>query len=77
MKRTRYFEARIADHGISPEWCQRVVANPVEVREQNNGWFQMWGFIEEEGKFLRVITLEDRETLHNAFFDRPYTRRHR
>lgn len=32
----------------------------------------MWGYIEEAGKYLRVITLEDGETFHNAFFDRRY-----
>ena len=32
----------------------------------------MWGFIEEEQKWLRVICLEDRETVENAFFARRY-----
>lgn len=32
----------------------------------------MWGYIEEIGKYLRVITLEDRETIDNAFLDRGY-----
>jgi len=32
----------------------------------------MWGYIDEVGKYLRIITLEDRETLDNAFFDRAY-----
>jgi len=31
-----------------------------------------WGFIQEEGKYLRVIVLEDEETVHNAFFDRGF-----
>jgi hypothetical protein len=26
----------------------------------------------ETGKYLRVILLEDGETVHNAFFDRSY-----
>ena len=27
---------------------------------------------EEAGKYLRVVTLEDGETVHNAFFDRDF-----
>jgi hypothetical protein len=31
-----------------------------------------WGKVEEQNKFLRVILLEDGETVHNAFFDRNF-----
>jgi len=31
--------------------------------------------IEETGRYLRVVTLEDRETINNAFWDRTFTRR--
>ena len=32
-----------------------------------------WGKIEEaEGRYLRVVLLEDGETVHNAFFDRRF-----
>jgi len=31
-----------------------------------------WSFIEEVGKYLRVIILEDGDTVHNAFFDRDF-----
>jgi len=35
-----------------------------------------WGNIPEMGdRALRVITLEDGETIHNAFFDRNFYRR--
>ena len=37
-----------------------------------NAAFKMWGYIEEVGKYVRVITLEDRETIDNAFFDCRY-----
>ena len=30
------------------------------------------GYIEEIGKYLRVIVLEDGETIENAFLDRRY-----
>ena len=28
--------------------------------------------IDEEGKYLRVVLLDDGETVHNAFFDRRF-----
>lgn len=31
-----------------------------------------WTYIDEEQKYLRVILLEDGETVHNAFFDRGF-----
>ena len=31
-----------------------------------------WRYIQEAGKYLRVILLEDGETVHNAVFDRSY-----
>jgi hypothetical protein len=62
---------------VQREWCLRVLRSPVEVVEQGDGGFKMWGYIEEAGKYLRVITLEDRETIVNAFLDRSYTRRRR
>jgi hypothetical protein len=33
----------------------------------------VWGEVDElEGKILRVITLEDKQTIHNAFPDRGF-----
>jgi hypothetical protein len=31
-----------------------------------------WGLIPEVGKYLRVVTEPDGETVHNAFFDRGF-----
>lgn len=31
-----------------------------------------WIFVKEIGKYLRVVTLEDGETIHNAFPDRDF-----
>ncbi|EJZ41844.1 hypothetical protein LEP1GSC178_0432 [Leptospira licerasiae str. MMD4847] len=36
--------------------------------------FRYWKWIDEAQKYLRVITLEDRKTVHNAFFDRGFKR---
>lgn len=41
---------------------------------QSDGRIRRWGPIEEmQGRFLRVVLLEDGETVHNAFFDRGFT----
>ncbi len=45
---------------------------PVKSQKQADGRFKKWGFIQEENKYLRVILLEDEETVHNAFFDRGF-----
>jgi hypothetical protein len=60
---------------IQRKWCQGVIENPVERIQQRDGKFQMWGYIAEAEKYLRVVTLEDGETIDNAFFDRGYLRR--
>lgn len=37
-----------------------------------DGRIRKWGHISEVGKYLRVILLEDGETVHNVFFDRDF-----
>jgi hypothetical protein len=77
VKTTRYFELRMQDRPeIQREWCMRVVRSAYQVVQQPDGKYQMWGYIDEADKYLRVITLEDRETVDNAFFDRSYSRKH-
>ncbi len=58
---------------MKKEWCIKVVENPihVEVQSDNRVWF--WGRVEELGdRVIRVITLADRVTIHNAFLDRGF-----
>ncbi len=80
MKRTSKFELKMrkTDRAkIEWEWCERVINSPLEVVEQNDGSYRMWGYILEAGKYLRVITLADKKTADNAFFDSSYKRRRR
>jgi hypothetical protein len=60
---------------IRREWVEAVVRTPDKEVQQDDRKYQMWGFVAEAGKYLRVITLEDRETVDNAFFDRSYARK--
>jgi len=39
---------------------------------QPDGRIRYWAYVEELGKYLKVVTLEDGETVHNAFPDRNY-----
>jgi len=75
MKTTKYFEEQVLRKRpyLKQEWCERVVQNFVHKETQEDGRIRFWGPIEElEGKFLRVITLDDGETIHNAFPDRDF-----
>ena len=58
---------------IRLEWCLAALADPIRREVQpEDGCVRHWVFIPELGKFLRVVTLEDGLTLHNAFPDRRF-----
>ena len=76
MKTTNYFNhvRKRPDRAIiTNAWIIEVIDNALETRIQNDGRIKKWAFIKDAGKYLRVILLEDGETVHNAFFDRGYT----
>jgi hypothetical protein len=55
-------------------WCIRVIEKPIRSEPQENKRYRFWAEVPElEGRFLRVITLEDQVTIHNAFPDRRFT----
>ena len=75
MKKTEYFKhmRRRPDRvTIQDEWIMRVIQFPQKTQIQSDGRIRKWGWIKEEDKFLRVILLEDGETVHNAFFNRSF-----
>jgi len=75
VRTTRYFREQVIRKRpyIKAEWCELVVGNPLRRAVQDDGRVRFWGIIPEfEGRVLRVVTLEDGETVHNAFFDRGY-----
>jgi len=39
---------------------------------QPDGRYRVWAFVPEKQKYLRIVLLEDGETVLNAFFDRDY-----
>jgi hypothetical protein len=75
MKCTQYFsfiKQRPDRAIIKDEWILDTIKNPVKTEVQSDGRIRKWKFIEEVGRYLRVILLEDGETVHNAFFDRNF-----
>lgn len=78
MKATRYFTEQVQRKRpyIQEEWIQAVLAGPEATEVEESGRIRHWGFIVEIGKYLRVVTLEDGETVHNAFPDRSYKGQH-
>jgi hypothetical protein len=72
LKTHPHFEVRIRERYILREWCERVRRSPVEVQVQEDGRIRMWAFIEERGKFLRIVLLDDRETFYTATWDRRF-----
>lgn len=70
MKTTAYFRdvVRLKHPGIEEAWILRVMAEPLEESRQPDGRVALWGLVSEaQNRALRVVTLEDRETVHNAF----------
>jgi hypothetical protein len=76
MKTTQYFQytrQRSDRVIILDDWIERVIKNPLREEIQADGRIRRWARITEmENRALRVILLEDGQTVHNAFFDRNF-----
>ena len=78
MKTTRDFEEQVLRKRpyLQRDWIAATLAEPLAREVQPDGRIRWWRRIElaDAGKsyILRVVTLEDGETVHNAFFDRTY-----
>jgi hypothetical protein len=76
VKTTAYFDAirQRPDRSIIQDvWIERAIRAPLREFRQADGRIRRWIQVPEmENRYLRVILLEDGETVHNAFFDRGY-----
>lgn len=75
IKSTPYFENEVLRKRsyLTKEMCVMVIKNPYKKAVQSDGRIRYWGRVSELGnKFLRVVTLEDGMTIHNAFIDRGF-----
>ncbi len=72
MKTTAYFSTSVMARRpyLRREWIESVLTNPLRTEVQANGRIRRWALIPDVGKYLRVVTGADGETVHDAFFDR-------
>lgn len=78
MKTTRYFEEQVLRKRpyIERVWCEQAIVAPIRTELQEDGRMRFWTQVtlagEDEPRVPRVVTLEDGETVHNAFIDRNF-----
>lgn len=77
MKTTRYFEEQVLRKRpyLRRDWCLDVLSRPLRRETQDDGRIRFWGVVtadDQQSRILRVVTLADGETVHNAFFDRGF-----
>ena len=78
MEVTRYFAEQVLRKRpyIQPAWLADVLAAPLRRVVQPDGRIRYWGRVTDprdgQTRILRIVTLEDGQTMHNAFFDRGY-----
>ena len=75
MKTARYFREQVLRKRpyLQITWCERILAAPIARLAQADGRVRFWGRVPEFGnRILRVVTLPDGETVHNAFPDRDF-----
>ena len=74
MKTTRYFEEQVLAKRpyIKREWCQRAIQKPARKEIQVDGRIRYWIYIAKINKYLRVVTLEDGETIHIVILNKKH-----
>ena len=74
VKTTRYHREQVLRKRpyIKEDWCTKALVQFVRRENQSGGRIRHWIYIEEIQRYLRVVTLEDGETVHNAFPDRDF-----
>lgn len=78
MSTTRYFSEQVQRKRpyLTDEMCRSVLARPLRTEVQEDGRIRHWGLVrlqgEPEERILRVVTLDDGATIHNAFLDRGF-----
>ena len=61
---------------LTVEMCREAIVSAIRREVQEDGRIRHWGRVtlpgEERERILRVVTLEDGATIHNAFLDRDF-----
>lgn len=74
-KFTRYFEEVVLRKRpyVTKELAIYVIEHSQKTERQDDNRYRFWKRIQEfENRALRVVTLEDKRTIHNAFLDRNF-----
>lgn len=72
---TEYFEAEVLRKRpyLKKEWCIFVSENAVRSEPQEGNRHRFWAAPPAlKGRYLSVVTLSDKSTIHNAFPDRRF-----
>lgn len=71
MQTTRYFEEQILRKRpyLRREWCEQALRNPERMEVEGDSRVFYWISVAELSKPLRVVTLSDGKTLHDAYPD--------
>ncbi len=75
MKTTKYFKEQVLRKRsyLREEWCERILKSPLKKEVQGDGRIRFWGRVSEfDNRVIRIVTLSDGETVHNAFPDRDF-----
>jgi hypothetical protein len=74
--RTRYFAlvvmAKPERRDIDPTDIRQALERPIKQTYQADGRVRHWIWVPSRARYLRVVTLADGETVHNAFYDRDF-----
>ena len=72
---TEYFEKEVLRKRpyLTKELCVRIVEQSIRDGPQEGNRHRFWAAVPELGnRYLRVVTLTDRVTIHHAFLDRRF-----
>lgn len=74
VKTTLYFKEQVLRKRsyLKSSWITKALKNPEYKQIQRDGRIRHYVYIAKLGKYLRVVTLSDGETVHNAFPDRNF-----
>lgn len=74
LKYSKYFITDVVNRRpyLTEEMIMQVIVHYEYKFLQLNGRTSLFGYIFEYKKYLRVVVLDDEETIMNAYFDRGY-----
>lgn len=76
VRYTEYFIQNVLPRRpyLQLEWLELALRAPDWMDRQDDDRVRYWVYIPALGRFLRVVTLGDGTTIHNAFPDRRFRR---